>query len=104
MSEANNEFQLAPPHIHRRDAAKRAIRTFKNDFIAGLSSTNTNFPLNLWEKLLPQGLVMVNFAFCTGSHATHQLQSTHTCHRHIPAVLSTYLHSPTVMSIIDGIT
>jgi hypothetical protein len=30
-------FQLVPPGIYRRNAAERAIRTFKNHFIAGLS-------------------------------------------------------------------
>jgi hypothetical protein len=29
------EYQLVPPHTHRRNAAERAIRTFKNHFIAG---------------------------------------------------------------------
>ena len=28
------DYQLAPPHIHRRNAAERAICTFKNHFIA----------------------------------------------------------------------
>jgi hypothetical protein len=30
------QFQLAPPHMHRRNAAERATRTFKNHFIAGI--------------------------------------------------------------------
>jgi hypothetical protein len=54
------DFQLAPPHIHQRNAAERAIRTFKNHFIAGLCSTNPAFPLNMWDKLLPQCLVTLN--------------------------------------------
>jgi hypothetical protein len=49
MDESNIEFQLAPPDVHQHNAVERTIRTFKNHFIAGLSSTNTNFPLNLWE-------------------------------------------------------
>jgi hypothetical protein len=60
MTESNIDFQLTPPHVHRRNAAERAIRTFKNHFISGFSSINTNFPLNLWEKLLPQGLLIIN--------------------------------------------
>jgi hypothetical protein len=55
------DFQLAPPHVHRHNAAERAIRTFKNHFIAGLCSTNPDFPLNLWDKLIPQCLVTLNF-------------------------------------------
>ena len=54
------EFQLVPPHVHRRNAAERAIRTFKNHFIAGLCSTDTAFPLHLWDKLLPQALITLN--------------------------------------------
>ena len=54
------DFQLVPPHLHRRNAAERAIRTFKNHFIAGLCSTNPDFPLNLWDQLLPQAEITLN--------------------------------------------
>ena len=54
------DFQLAPPHIHRRNAAERAIRTFKNHLIAGLSSCDPNFPIHLWDKLLPQAELTLN--------------------------------------------
>jgi hypothetical protein len=37
QEEMDIKYQLVPPHIHRRNAAERAIRTFKNHFIAGLS-------------------------------------------------------------------
>jgi hypothetical protein len=57
---SNIDFQLAPPHVHRGNAAERAIRTFKNHFIAGLCSTNPDFPLNLWDKMLQQCLVTLN--------------------------------------------
>ena len=49
-----------PPHVHRRNAAERAIRTFKNHFIAGLCSTDKGFPLTLWDKLLPQAELTLN--------------------------------------------
>jgi hypothetical protein len=54
------DFQLVPPGIHRRNAAERAIRTFKNHFIAGLCSVNKNFPIHLWDQLLPQAEIMLN--------------------------------------------
>jgi hypothetical protein len=54
------DLKLAPPHVHRRNAAERAIRTFKNHFIAGLCSTNPYFPLNLWDKLIPKCLITLN--------------------------------------------
>jgi hypothetical protein len=47
-------YQLVPPHCHRRNAAERAIRTFKEQFVAGLSSVDPAFPLHLWDRLLPQ--------------------------------------------------
>ena len=40
--------------------AERAIQTFKNHFIAGLSSTNPNFPLHLWDELLEQATITIN--------------------------------------------
>jgi hypothetical protein len=43
------DYQLVPPHCHRRNAAERAIRTFKEYFVAGLSSVDPAFPLHLWD-------------------------------------------------------
>eukprot|EP00978_Attheya_sp_CCMP212_P022995 scaffold69577_cov29-Attheya_sp.AAC.1 len=60
MTKQEIDFQLVPPHIHRRNAAERAIRTFKNHFIAGLCSTDVNFPLHLWDRLLPQAMISLN--------------------------------------------
>jgi hypothetical protein len=54
------DFQLVPPGIHRRNAAERAIRTWKNHFIAGLCSTNPNFPIYLWDKLVEQATMTLN--------------------------------------------
>ena len=57
MTSQNVSYQLVPPGIHRRNAAERAIRTFKNHFIAGLSSTDSNFPMHLWDKLLDRAVL-----------------------------------------------
>ena len=54
------DFQLVPPGLHRRNAAEHAIRTFKTHFIAGLCSTDKDFPQNLWDKLLPQAELTLN--------------------------------------------
>ena len=58
----NNEtkIQFVPPNMHRRNIAERAIRTFKAHFIAGLCSTHKDFPLNLWDRLLPQATMTLN--------------------------------------------
>jgi len=47
-------------HIHRRNAAERAIRTFKNHFLAGFLSCNPFFPLREWDRLLPQSILTLN--------------------------------------------
>ena len=60
LRDADVDFQLVPPGLHRRNAAERAIRTFKNHFIAGLCSVDKNFPLHLWDKLLPQAELTLN--------------------------------------------
>jgi hypothetical protein len=51
---------FVPPGIHRRNAAERAIRTFKNHFIAALCSVDKNFPIHLWDQLLPQAEITLN--------------------------------------------
>jgi hypothetical protein len=53
-------YQLVPPHCHRRNAAQRAIRTFKEHIVAGLSSVDPTFPLHLWDRLLPQAKITLN--------------------------------------------
>ena len=47
-------LELVPPHCHRRNIAEAAIKNFKNHFISILAGTGPNFPLKLWDKLLPQ--------------------------------------------------
>lgn len=53
MRKKNGKHQLVEPHNHRVNAAERTIRTFKNHFIAGLCSTDPDFPMYLWDLLLP---------------------------------------------------
>jgi hypothetical protein len=54
------DYQLVPPHCHIRNAAERAIRTFKEQFVSGLSSVDPAFPLHLWDRLLPQAEITLN--------------------------------------------
>jgi hypothetical protein len=54
------EFQLVPPHCHRRNAAERDIQTFKEHFVAGISYVDPSFPLHLWDRLLPQAEITLN--------------------------------------------
>jgi hypothetical protein len=46
-------YQLVPPDDHRRNVAEKAIQTWKDHFIAVLSSTADKFPLHLWCQLIP---------------------------------------------------
>ena len=48
MREVNEKIKLVPPHIHRRNSVEQDIRTFKEHFISGLSSTHKDFPPHLW--------------------------------------------------------
>ena len=45
---------VVEPHNHWVNAAKRAIQTFKDAFIVALATTDSEFPLQLWDKLAPQ--------------------------------------------------
>ena len=52
--------EKVPPYNHRRNAAERAIRTFKNHLILGLCTVHPDFPLHHWEDLLPQAEITIN--------------------------------------------
>ena len=45
----NKNSKLVPPEVHRQNAAERAIQTWKNHFIAGISSTDPTFPMSEWD-------------------------------------------------------
>jgi hypothetical protein len=57
-----NEYklQLVEPHNHWVNAAEHAIQTFKDAFIAAFAMTDSNFPLQLWDKITPQVQDMLN--------------------------------------------
>jgi hypothetical protein len=62
------EYQLVPPHCHQRNAAERAIHTFKEHFVAGLASVDPDFPLHLWYRLLPQAEMTLNLLWTSRQH------------------------------------
>ena len=47
--------------MHQRNAAERVIRTFKAHFISVLAGANPNFPRYLWDLLIPQAEMTLNF-------------------------------------------
>jgi hypothetical protein len=56
----NCAIQLVPPDNHRRNLAERAIQTFKNHFKSVLAGVDDNFPMHLWDRLLPQTILTLN--------------------------------------------
>ena len=60
LTKNNIQYQLAPPHIHRTNAAEKAIQTFKNHFTSGLSVCNSKFPIEEWDHLIPQAIITLN--------------------------------------------
>eukprot|EP01082_Thalassiosira_pseudonana_P012372 g11214.t1 g11214 contig5:382941-386300(-) len=54
------QLELVPPGTHRRNIAEKAIQTFKKHFIGILAGTADDFPLHLWDRLLPQAEMTLN--------------------------------------------
>jgi hypothetical protein len=54
LDEEQCDLLLVEPHNHRVHAAERTILTFKVHFISALTTTNSKFPLRLWDQLMPQ--------------------------------------------------
>jgi hypothetical protein len=62
------EYQIVPPHCHRRNASERAIHTLKEHFVAGLAAVDPYFPLHLWDRLLPQAEITLNILPTSRQH------------------------------------
>jgi hypothetical protein len=60
MTKEGLNSQLVPPGVHHCNAAECVICTFKNHCIAGLCSTDKNFPLHLWDYLAPLAKLTLN--------------------------------------------
>jgi hypothetical protein len=57
MTAEKVDYQFVPPNVHRHNAAERAIRTFKDHFIAGFCSLDQAFPLHLWDRFVPKAFI-----------------------------------------------
>ena len=60
MDKNKKQWQLVPQGNHKRNAAERQIRTLRNHFISILDGTDPDFPLHLWDKLIPQACITIN--------------------------------------------
>jgi hypothetical protein len=53
-------YQIAAPGDHRLNFAERAIQNFKNHFVSVLHGCDPQFPVNQWDRLLPQTVMTLN--------------------------------------------
>ena len=60
ITSMNIKYQLIPTSNHRAHNSERAIKKFKNHFIAGLCSVDKDFHLQLWDILLHQATISIN--------------------------------------------
>ena len=48
------DIQLVEPNNKHLNAAERAIQTWKDAMIGALATTDSDFPLQLWDRLTPK--------------------------------------------------
>ena len=60
LQENGIEYQLAPPGNHRTNPAERAIRTYKNHYLAGLATCDPKYPVREWDRIIPQSELTIN--------------------------------------------
>ena len=60
MKKYEIDLQLAPNHMQIQNTAERAIRTWKNHFIAGFSTTYPDLPIREWDRQLYQCVITLN--------------------------------------------
>ena len=60
LNKQNLQFQLIPPHAHRRNASESAIQTFKKHFLSVLATCDAEFTIVDWDCLLPQAETTLN--------------------------------------------
>ena len=70
MKRERLNIKYCPPGKHRANNAERSIQTFKNHAIATLCTTAKDFPFTLWDKLLPQIELRLNYLHPCKSNPT----------------------------------
>jgi hypothetical protein len=78
FTENDMTYQLVPHHCHRHNAAERAIITFEEHFVAGLSSLDPDLPMHIWDFLLSQAEMTLNLLRTSRLHP--QLSTAAHCH------------------------
>ena len=54
------QLEFVPPGTHRALKAERVLQTWKNHFISLLAGTDPQFPLEVYDELIPQGELTLN--------------------------------------------
>lgn len=62
------DWQLVPPGNHRANAAERAIQTWKDHFLAGLASVDSNFIMQQYDELIAQSEDTLNMMRTSRQH------------------------------------
>ncbi len=57
----NCTIQVVPPDNYRCNLAEWAIQIFKNHFKVIRMGVDNTFPMRLWDRLLPQTILTLNF-------------------------------------------
>ena len=60
LRKSSVKFQLVPPYLHHTKAAERAIQTYKDHLITGLSSCDPTPSLHLWDRLIQHATLTLN--------------------------------------------
>ena len=53
-------LQFTPTHVHRSNDEERFIRTWKDNLLSGISGVKSQFPMYLWDRLIPQDNITLN--------------------------------------------
>jgi hypothetical protein len=68
MDEKQCDLLVIKPHNHCVNTAKHAMQTFKVHFISTLATTNSEFPLQMWDHLTPQVKSKLNMMPWSGAN------------------------------------
>ena len=60
LTDLQLQVEFVPPNNHRANKAERAIQDVKNHLIAMLATAAKDFPLELWDEMLPQLNITIN--------------------------------------------
>ena len=60
LGKQNINYQLTSVDNHRTNLAECCIETAKHHIIAGLATTDVDFPIRQWNKLIPQAQHTLN--------------------------------------------